>query len=133
MSGGTMLLEGKTKFDQATQERSFMIHPGKALCISLMAVGISAINPLFDHANAAADGERHRYQECRQLRASGQLKWYSIASGIVDDGGGRNGYGGFTTKACHASEHSCRRWVQNIAHEIRNLDSLDTAYCKRVN
>ncbi len=104
----------------------------KAVVVILAAIGFSIINPTYDNAQAGADGDYRRHHQCRQLRQSGQLKWYSIASGIVDDGSGRNGYGGFHTKACHTNENSCRRWIQNIAYEIPNLDTVRTAYCQPV-
>jgi len=95
-------------------------------------VGAFFTNPMIDFAKANADGDFERGKVCKQLRRSGRLEWYSIASGTVNHGGGRNGYGGFVTKACHTNEASCRRWVQRVPHEIPNLDSLESAYCKRV-
>ncbi len=79
-----------------------------------------------------AYGDYERAITCKQLRRSGELQWYSIASGTVNTGGGRNGYSGFHTKACHTNESSCQRWISRIGHEIRNLDMLETAYCQRV-
>jgi hypothetical protein len=100
---------------------------------ALLAIATVAVNPTIETAQAGAYGERSRHQNCVQLRQSGKLRWHAIASGIIDDGGGRNGYSGFHTKSCHTSEQSCQRWVSNIYNEIRNVDSVRTAYCKLVN
>lgn len=97
-----------------------------------MIVGALLTAPIVNIASATAAGDYQRAKICKQLRRSGRLSWYSIASGIVNHGGGRSGYGGFVTKACHTNEASCRRWVKRVAHEIPNLDTLESAYCKRV-
>ncbi len=109
-----------------------MNHLNKAIAIALTVTGILVVNSVNDTALAGAGGEFQRFLDCKQLRQSGQLRWYSIATGIIDDGGGRNGYGGFHTKACHTSERSCRRWIQYIGREIPNLDTVHTAHCQRV-
>ena len=102
------------------------------LSIALVAGLFSAI-PTVNTANAGwAEGDYERGQICKELRRSGALEWYSIASGTVNTGGGRNGYSGFVTKACHTNESSCRRWVKRIGHEIANLDTVESNYCKRV-
>ena len=102
------------------------------LSVALVAGLFSAI-PTINTAQAGwAEGDYERGQICKELRRSGALEWYSIASGTVNSGGGRNGYSGFVTKACHTNEASCRRWVKNIGHEIPNLDTVESNYCKRV-
>ncbi len=95
--------------------------------------GLLSSVPQFSPALAGnARGDYERGIDCKDMRRSGRLAWYSIASGIVNDGGGRSGYRGFVTKACHANESSCRRWLRRVGHEIPNLDTIETAYCKRV-
>ena len=99
---------------------------------SALAAAFLAFAPGANVAQAGgAYGDYERGVTCKRLRRSGELRWHSIASGTVNTGGGRNGYSGFVTKACHTNENSCRRWVQRIGHEIRNLDTLEVAYCKR--
>ncbi len=93
-----------------------------------MFSGLSTVNSAWA---SGAYGDYERGVVCKQLRRSGGLEWYSIASGTVNTGGGRNGYGGFITKACHINRSSCQRWVDRVAHEIGNLDTLETAYCQR--
>ncbi len=101
------------------------------LSVALVAGLFSAL-PSVNFAQAgSASGDYERGQLCKELKRSGKLKWYSIASGTVRDDGGRSGYAGFVTKACHTNEASCRRWVQRIGHEIPNLDMVDINYCKR--
>lgn len=102
------------------------------LSIALVTGLFSAMPPVNTAQAGWADGDYERGQICKELRRSGKLQWYSIASGTVNTGNGRNGYGGFVTKACHTNEASCRRWVQRIGHEIPNLDTVEANYCKRV-
>ncbi len=109
----------------------------KSLLQSILSVafvaGLFSALPTVNSAQAGlVEGDYERGQICKELRRSGRLEWYSIASGTINTHGGRNGYSGFTTKACHTNEASCRRWVQRIAHEIPNLDTAEINYCKRV-
>lgn len=100
---------------------------------SALVAGILSFTPIVSPAHASFTyGEYERGQTCKQMRRDGSLQWYSIASGTLRTGSGRNGYSGFVTKACHRNEASCRRWLRNINHEIGNLDMLEMAYCKRV-
>ncbi len=99
---------------------------------AIIAAGFLSVSPFLKDANAGwAQGDYERALNCKQMRRSGTLEWYSIASGTVDTGGGRNGYSGFVTKACHSNQASCQRWVRRIGHEIANLDTIEVAYCKR--
>ncbi len=100
---------------------------------ALLAIAIVTVNPTINTAQAGGYGELNRHRNCVNLRQSGKLRWYAIASGIIDDGSGINGYAGFNTKSCHTSEQSCQRWVKNIYREIRNVDTVRTAYCQLVN
>lgn len=105
----------------------------KSILSIALVTGLFSAMPTVNTAQAGwADGDYERGQICKELRRSGRLQWYSIASGTVNSGSGRNGYSGFVTKACHTNEASCRRWVQRIGHEIPNLDSVEANYCKRV-
>jgi hypothetical protein len=105
----------------------------KSILSAALVAGLFSALPTVDSAHAGgANGDYERGQHCKQLRRSGALEWYSIASGTINTGGGRNGYGGFVTKACHTNEASCRRWVKRIWREIPNLDTVDANYCKRV-
>ena len=110
-----------------------MKRPARIGFAALLAVATVVINPTIDTAKASAYGELDRQRHCIGLRQSGKLRWYAIASGIVNDGSGISGYAGFHTKSCHTSEQSCRRWVQNIYREIGNIDTVRTAYCQLVN
>lgn len=103
----------------------------KIISAAALIIGAAALVPDFNEAHAGAYGDYERGQECKKLRKSGQLEWYSIASGTVDDGSGPNEFGGFVTKACHTNEASCQRWVKRVGHEIPNLDTIETAYCKK--
>ncbi len=98
-----------------------------------VTIGLLSATSFLSVASAGgAHGEYQRGVTCKQMRLAGTVKWHSIASGTVNTGGGRNGYSGFVTKACHTNEASCRRWLVRIGHEIANLDMLESAYCKRV-
>ncbi len=97
-----------------------------------LAGGLMSTGPLTIAAQAAgASGDYQRAKQCGQMRRAGTVQWYSIATGTVNDGSGRDGYSGFVTRACHATRASCERWVSRIGHEIDNLDTVETAYCKR--
>ena len=105
----------------------------KTLLSTALVAGLFSSLPTVNSAQAGgAYGEYERGVTCKRLRRSGALEWYSIASGTVNTGSGRGGYGGFVTKACHTNEASCRRWVKRIGHEIANLDTIEANYCKRV-
>ena len=105
----------------------------KTLLSTALVAGLFSSLPTVNSAQAGvAYGDYDRGVTCKQLRRSGELRWYSIASGSVYTGGGQNGYGRFVTKACHTSEASCRRWVKRIGYEIPNLDTVEINYCKRV-
>lgn len=100
---------------------------------TLLAIAAAALNPVVESTQAGGYGERSRHQQCVKLRQADKLRWYGIASGLIDDGSGRTGLAGFHAKSCHVNEQSCQRWISNIYREIRDLDTLRTAYCKRVN
>ncbi len=101
------------------------------LAIALVAGLFSGLSTVNSAKAGGADGDYERGVMCKQLRHSGELQWYSIASGTINTGGGRSGYSGFVTKACHTTRSSCQRWVDRVAYEIGNLDTLEVAYCQR--
>ncbi len=104
----------------------------KSVLAMALVTGFGATAPFSGTAHASnAEGDYQRAVTCRQLRQAGRLQWYSIASGTVNTGTGRGGYSGFVTKACHTNRASCEQWVRYVGREINNLDTLETAYCRR--
>ncbi len=115
-----------------TLRRIIMKFLSKTLLSTALVAGMFSGFSMVNSAQAGgAYGDYERGVTCKQLRRSGALQWYSVASGTINTGGGRSGYSGFVTKACHTNRSSCQRWVDRVAHEIGNLDTLETAYCQR--
>ena len=80
---------------------------------------------------AATKSERLRFENCKNLEASGKLAWYGIASGWVDDPHARLGSSRpFHAKACFKSKAGCDKWVKRIWWNIPDMDDLGVAYCK---
>lgn len=79
----------------------------KGLLSTILAAGLMVTTPAISSAFAGgAEGDYQRDKTCGEMRRAGTVEWYSIASGTVNTGGGRNGYSGFVTKACHTTEAS---------------------------
>ena len=99
--------------------------------LAVAAFALAFTLPVFIPPAFAIEGDSARFDQCQQLKSSGSLNWYGIASGTIDSTfaifeNSRS----FHTRACFATERQCRTWVKRIWWEIPTLDELEIAYCK---
>ena len=97
----------------------------------IAAITLTLLLPAASLPVHAIEGDRARFDQCRQLKSANQVNWHGIASGTIDSTfaifeNSRS----FHTKACFATERQCQNWVKRIWWEIPTMDELQTAYCK---